>query len=212
MRLMFRNNFIKFSTTSFSSCTLLVVRNFKTDAKAVSKYEPPSSILVPEKQFQKPSLVGKNLMRLLTEEEIKRRPLKREKLFRKNKEGVRAGDVLLVESYTHMGSESTSTFAGVCIAVRRQGVDTNFTLRNIIMKVGVEIRYSLYSPMIKDIKILQKGEGFRRAKLYYLREQPEKAFQIGGLLKKESARRMEEKKEKEKEKEKATAKPTTNRR
>lgn len=167
---------------------------------AVSKYAPPPSILVPEKQFENPSLAGKNLMSLLMEEEIKRRPREREKLFRKNKEGVRAGDVLLVESYTHMGSESTSTFAGVCIAIRRQGVDTNFTLRNIIMKVGVEIRYSLYSPMIKDIKILQRGEGFRRAKLYYLREQPEKAFQIGGLLRKESARRMEEKEKANKEK------------
>ncbi|CAG8437580.1 1717_t:CDS:2 [Acaulospora morrowiae] len=158
---------------------------------AMAKYAPPSSIIVPEKQFPRPSLSGKNLMRLLTEEEIRRRPPEREILFRKNKDGVRVGDVLLVESFTHQGSESTTSFAGICISIRRQGVDTNFTLRNIISKVGVEIRYSLFSPMIKDIKILQKGEGFRRAKLFYLRNQPEKAFQSGGLLKKELNKKAE---------------------
>ncbi|CAG8443485.1 5465_t:CDS:2 [Acaulospora colombiana] len=161
------------------------------NAPVTEKYVPPPSIIVPEKQFPSPSLVGKNLMSLLTEEEIKRRPPEREKLFAKNKDGVRVGDVLLVESFTHQGSESTTSFAGICIAIRRQGVDTNFTLRNIISKVGVEIRYSLFSPMIKDIKILQRGEGFRRAKLYYLRNQPEKAFQMSSSLKKGQTSKVE---------------------
>ncbi|CAO3694036.1 unnamed protein product [Rhizopus microsporus] len=68
------------------------------------------------------------------------------------------------------------------------GIDTNFTLRNIVMRVGVEQRYNLYSPLLKSIKVMQKPNEvkFRRAKLYYLRDQPGKAFQsLQGLWKQE---------------------------
>ncbi|CAG8605927.1 17957_t:CDS:1, partial [Gigaspora rosea] len=129
-----------------------------------------------------PNTEGKNLMSLITEEEIKRQPDDRTRLIDKNnKDCIKAGDVLMIETYTNKGSNTVSTFAGVCISIRRQGIDTNLTLRNVILKVGIEQRFSIYSPMIKSIKILQRGEGFRRAKLFYLRDQPGKAFQIGGL-------------------------------
>ncbi|CAG8765384.1 27338_t:CDS:1, partial [Gigaspora margarita] len=112
-------------------------------------------------------------MSLITEEEIKRQPDDRTRLIDKNnKDCIKAGDVLMIETYINKGSNAVSTFAGVCISIRRQGIDTNLTLRNVILKVGIEQRFSIYSPMIKSIKILQRGEGFRRAKLFYLRDQP----------------------------------------
>jgi large subunit ribosomal protein L19 len=122
-------------------------------------------------------------------------------LFAKHgKNRIKTGDVLLVESYTSMTSiknlsdnsltkGGTTAFAGICICIRRKGVDTNFTLRNIILKVGVEQKFFINSPLIKSIKILSRGEGYRRAKLFYLREQPGKAFQISDLLKKERERK-----------------------
>ncbi len=50
---------------------------------------------------------------------------------------------------------------------------STFILRNIINGTGVEIMYELYSPAIKEIKVL-KLERRRRAKLYYLRDKPPK--------------------------------------
>ncbi|CAG8450169.1 1455_t:CDS:1 [Cetraspora pellucida] len=129
-------------------------------------------------------------MSLIAEEEIKQQPDRTELFDKNNKDCIKVGDVVMVESYINKGSDAVSAFAGVCISIRRQGIDTNLTLRNIILKVGVEQRFSIYSPMIKNIKILQRGEGFRRAKLFYLREQPGKAFQIGGLVKQETVKRL----------------------
>ncbi|KAL0085965.1 50S ribosomal protein L19 [Phycomyces blakesleeanus] len=113
----------------------------------------------------------------------------RQELFaRKNPQGVKPGSILLVETLNSTADKSTSTFMGVCIAIRRKGIDSSFTLRNIVMRVGVEQRFSLYSPLVKSIRILQKPTDlkFRRAKLFYLRDQPGKAFQpLQGLWKQE---------------------------
>lgn len=65
-----------------------------------------------------------------------------------------------------------STFAGICISTRKcKQVGSTFLLRNIINGIGVEMMYELYSPAIKEIKVL-KLERRRRAKLYYLRDKP----------------------------------------
>ena len=65
-----------------------------------------------------------------------------------------------------------STFAGICISTRKcNEVGSTFVLRNIINGIGVEVMYELYSPAIKEIKVL-KLERRRRAKLYYLRDKP----------------------------------------
>ncbi|KAI9319280.1 50S ribosomal protein L19 [Dichotomocladium elegans] len=103
---------------------------------------------------------------------------RRELFSRKNAQGVRPGSVVLVETFNAPGEKTTSTFMGVCVAIRRKGIDTNFTLRNIVMRVGVEQRFSLYSPLLKSVKVLQKPTELRvrRAKLFYLRDQPGKAF------------------------------------
>lgn len=105
---------------------------------------------------------------------------RRELFSRHNPDGVRPGSVVLVETYNEPGEKTTSTFMGICVAIRRKGIDTSFTLRNIIMRVGVEQRFSLYSPLLKSIKVLQKPSELRvnRAKLYYLRDQPGKAFTV----------------------------------
>lgn len=103
---------------------------------------------------------------------------RRELFSRKNHKGVRPGSVVLVETYNGPGEKTTSTFMGICTAIRRKGIDTSFTLRNIVMRVGVEQRFALYSPLLKSIKVLQKPTELRvrRAKLNYLRDQPGKVF------------------------------------
>ncbi|CEI88554.1 Putative 50S ribosomal protein L19 [Rhizopus microsporus] len=113
---------------------------------------------------------------------------RRELFSRNNPNGIKPGSIVMVETLNGPNETTTSTFMGVCIAIRRKGIDTNFTLRNIVMRIGVEQRYNLYSPLLKSIKVMQKPNEvkFRRAKLYYLRDQPGKAFQsLQGLWKQE---------------------------
>lgn len=62
-------------------------------------------------------------------------------------------------------------FVGICIARRNKGLGSNFILRNVIDGVAVEMMFELYSPALKEIKVL-KLERRRRAKLYYLRDKP----------------------------------------
>jgi large subunit ribosomal protein L19 len=62
-------------------------------------------------------------------------------------------------------------FAGVCINIRRVGVETGILLRNELTKVGVEMWYKIYSPNIDGIEIVQRREKrARRARLTYMRK------------------------------------------
>jgi large subunit ribosomal protein L19 len=86
------------------------------------------------------------------------------------------------------------SFAGVLISVRHKGVDTSFTLRNVIQRTGVEMRFTVGSPMIKEVKVISRaggngprdGKRMRRAKLFYLRDQPSKMSTISAAVKKSS--------------------------
>ncbi|KAI9297947.1 hypothetical protein K502DRAFT_323025 [Neoconidiobolus thromboides FSU 785] len=104
-------------------------------------------------------------------------------LFKKDgPERAVAGDMMVVEFYRNAKKQVTTSFAGICIAIHRSGPTTSVTLRNMVLKVGVEQKFRVFSPMVKSIKVLRSSQGFRRAKLYYLRDQPRKARL--GVLKK----------------------------
>ena len=91
------------------------------------------------------------------------------------------GSVITVTS-TH----APTTFTGVLLAIRRRGPATSFTLRNVIQRTGVEMQFFANSPHLKDIQVVQRagggggkeGKQMRRAKLFYLRDSPEKMSQI----------------------------------
>ncbi|KAJ7667784.1 hypothetical protein DFH06DRAFT_1126503 [Mycena polygramma] len=74
------------------------------------------------------------------------------------------------------------TFTGVLLAIRRRGPDTSFVVRNIIQRTGVEMQFFVNSPHLKDIQVIQKPPKgrMRRAKLYYLRDSPEKMSMLAG--------------------------------
>jgi large subunit ribosomal protein L19 len=79
-------------------------------------------------------------------------------------------------------AHAPTSFAGVLISVRHRGPDTSFTLRNVIQRTGVEMRFNVGSPHIKEVNVIQRasvknngsGRRTRRAKLFYLRDQPQK--------------------------------------
>ncbi len=89
----------------------------------------------------------------------------RTRLFSKdNPECARVGDVMLVRQ------RNGDPFAGVCINIRRRGVDTAILLRGQLTRVGVEMWYKVYSPLVDGIEIVQRAtRKMRRARLTYMR-------------------------------------------
>lgn len=89
----------------------------------------------------------------------------RKRLFaRDNPDAAKVGDILLVRT------RSGDPFAGVCLNIRRQGVDTAILLRGQLTRVGVEMWYKIYSPNVEGIEVVQRREKrARRARLYYMR-------------------------------------------
>ena len=84
-----------------------------------------------------------------------------------------SGSYLAVTRADPHSSTGTTKFVGICIARNNNGLGSTFVLRNVIDGIGVEVMFELYSPAIKEIKVL-KLERRRRAKLYYLRDKPAK--------------------------------------
>jgi ribosomal protein L19 len=87
-------------------------------------------------------------------------------LFAKTREAAKVGDVLMV---THRrGGEP---FAGVCLSIRRRGIDTAILLRNRLAKVGVEMWYKVYNKNVAGIEIVKRRvKRARRARLTYMRK------------------------------------------
>jgi large subunit ribosomal protein L19 len=89
----------------------------------------------------------------------------RTRLFAKdNPECARVGDILLVRQRTG------DPFSGVCINIRRHGIDTAILLRGQLTRVGVEMWYKVYSPLVEGIEVVQRAaKRARRARLTYMR-------------------------------------------
>jgi ribosomal protein L19 len=62
-------------------------------------------------------------------------------------------------------------FAGVCINIRRRGVDTAILLRGQLTRVGVEMWFKVYSPLVEGIEVVQRAQKrARRARLTFMRK------------------------------------------
>jgi large subunit ribosomal protein L19 len=74
--------------------------------------------------------------------------------------------------------ERIQQFKGDVIARKNNGASSTFTVRKLgTHSVYVERIFPLYSPLVKDIKVVRKGR-IRRAKLYYLRDRVGKSARI----------------------------------
>ncbi len=88
------------------------------------------------------------------------------------------GDTLRVHVRLVEGArERVQVFEGVCIGLKRAGLNSAFTVRKISYGEGVERFFPLYSPRIEKIEIMRRGR-VRRAKLYYLRGRTGKRARI----------------------------------
>jgi len=83
-------------------------------------------------------------------------------------------------------AHAPTSFSGVLLSIRRRGPDTSFVLRNVVQRTGVEMQFFVNSPHLKGIKVVQRAGGgggkegrrMRRAKLFYLRDSPDKMSEI----------------------------------
>ncbi|KAF6137126.1 hypothetical protein GIB67_030890 [Kingdonia uniflora] len=84
-------------------------------------------------------------------------------------EDIRPGYIVQFKVEVPENKRRVSTVKGIVIARRNAGLNTTFRIRRLVAGVGVESLYHLYSPNIKELKVLNK-KSVRRAKLYYLRD------------------------------------------
>ena len=93
------------------------------------------------------------------------------------------GDTVVVsQSIKEAGKERLQDFEGDVIAKHKKGASSTFIVRKIgAHSVAVERIFAYYSPLIKGIKVLGRGD-VRRAKLYYLRKKVGKAAQVKKLV------------------------------
>lgn len=88
------------------------------------------------------------------------------------------GDTLVVHVRIREGErERIQKFEGLCIARRDAGLHSSFLLRRVSGGIGIERRFSLYSPLIDQIECLRRGK-VRRNKLYYVRALSRKKARI----------------------------------
>ena len=82
-----------------------------------------------------------------------------------------------------MRTTAGEPFAGVCISIRKRGVDTAILLRNHLTRVGVEMWFKIYSPSVTGIEIVQRREKrARRARLYYMRQPKHDMGSVDGIV------------------------------
>ncbi|XXH04643.1 low affinity potassium transporter [Hypoxylon texense] len=88
---------------------------------------------------------------------------------RANPDAAKPGDVLQVT--TRRGAGGGEPFAGVCLSIRRAGVDTAVLLRNHVARVPVEMWFKVYSPNVVGIEVVwRRPKRARRARLTYMRK------------------------------------------
>ncbi|XP_051199919.1 uncharacterized protein [Lolium perenne] len=154
---------------AYGVCTkALAVRGFSTvgAAEASVEDEDSSSPMVeqpPHIKFKRPDKTARHIMNILNKEAVDKVRTEREI------PDVQPGCIVQMRVQVPENKRRESTLKGIVIARRNAGIATTFRLRRLVAGVGVESVFPLYSPNIKEIKILDRKK-VRRAKLYYLRD------------------------------------------
>jgi len=102
----------------------------------------------------------------------------RQLVSRSAPERIKAGDVVTVATCAPATGKPLGAIKGVVLEVRRRGIDSSLLIRNMVQQqLGVEWRVKVFAPTTSSIDVLQRGEGYRRNRVFYLRKQPGRVFQ-----------------------------------
>lgn len=114
-------------------------------------------------------------------EDFNKKQLKRINQLRNIKiPDIRIADTVEVKYKINEESDArVQSFTGLVIARSKSlnNYSATFTVRKISSLIGVERKFTLYSPLITSITILKRGV-VKRAKLYYIRDLTGKASRI----------------------------------
>ncbi|KAJ1287604.1 hypothetical protein BS78_02G022700 [Paspalum vaginatum] len=147
---------------------VLMTRGLSTvgNAEVASDEDDSSSSAVEHPlriKFKRPDKTARHIMNILNKEAVEKVRSEREV------PDVQPGCIIQMRLQVPENKRRESTLKGIVIGRRNAGINTTFRLRRLVAGVGVESVFPLYSPNIKEIKILDRKK-VRRAKLYYLRD------------------------------------------
>ncbi|KAJ9140253.1 hypothetical protein P3X46_030924 [Hevea brasiliensis] len=142
-------------------------RTMTTAGKSVeSASKVPSEPITddaPRIKFKRLDKTARHIMQILDKEAVEEARTQREI------PDIKPGYIVQLKVEVPENKRRVSIVKGIVIARRNAGLNTTFRLRRLVAGVGVESLFPLYSPNIKEIKVLDKKK-VRRAKLYYLRD------------------------------------------
>lgn len=125
--------------------------------------EVQAEVATEEKPPRKPRIKLGDIMGILNkraiEESDERRPTP----------DLRPGDVVQIKLEVPENRRRLSVYKGIVMSKQNAGIHTTIRIRRIIAGIGVEIVFPVYSPNVKEIRVVSHRK-VRRAKLYYLRD------------------------------------------
>ncbi|BFZ55934.1 hypothetical protein PYCC9005_002975 [Savitreella phatthalungensis] len=185
-------------TSTRSYITRSSLSRLTSPDKAPARYTAPREIPI---HAALPGPPEKNPMPSLTQRLMDRYDVSGEKaalVRRDNPDRIRPGHVVSVFTYTNYPSKAgVSVFSGYVIGIRRAGLETCLMLRNQLVKTGVELRIPLFSPTVREVRIIKRDppsrRRIRRAKLFYFRKPEHDRGSVAGFVKADEAARQRKK-------------------
>jgi len=157
-------------TKAVSSSSALPKQNFtytsrclSTIGDAVQSTPESASDMPPRIKFKRLDKTAKHIMQIVDKEAVE------EVRTRREIPEIRPGYIVQLKVEVPENKRRVSTVKGIVIARRNAGLNSTFRIRRLVAGVGVESMFPLYSPNLREIKVLDKKK-VRRAKLYYLRD------------------------------------------
>ncbi|KAI5665118.1 hypothetical protein M9H77_24441 [Catharanthus roseus] len=142
-------------------------RCFATLGNPVESVPQDASASIPDVppriKFKRLDKTARHIMQILDKEAVEEVKAKREI------PDIKPGYIVQLKVEVPENKRRVSVVKGIVMARRNAGLNTTFRIRRLVAGVGVESLYPLYSPNLKEIKVLDKKK-VRRAKLYYLRD------------------------------------------
>ncbi|XP_041015588.1 50S ribosomal protein L19-2, chloroplastic-like isoform X2 [Juglans microcarpa x Juglans regia] len=145
---------------SFRSRCISTVENL---VESASQDSASVSDAAPRIKFKRLDKTAKHIMQILDKEAVE------EVRSKKEMPDIKPGYIVQLKVEVPENKRRVSILKGIVIARRNAGLNTTFRIRRLVAGVGVESLFPLYSPNIKEIKVLDKKK-VKRAKLYYLRD------------------------------------------
>ncbi|CAA0394753.1 unnamed protein product [Arabidopsis thaliana] len=139
-------------------------RCFSTTGDSSVQGSPESDCVVPQRiKFKRLDKTAKHIMQIVDKEAVEE-----VRSLREIPE-IKPGYIVQLKVEVPENKRRVSIVKGVVIARRNAGLNSTFRIRRLVAGVGVESMFPLYSPNLREIKVVDKKK-VRRAKLYYLRD------------------------------------------